>query len=69
MDILISTDWLATQLGQDDLKILDASLFLPGTPRDPRAEFEAAHPGPGVDVQFVPWASAHDQFVTAIGGG
>ena len=26
-----------------DLVILDASLFLPGTPRDPRAEFEAAH--------------------------
>jgi N,N'-diacetylchitobiose transport system substrate-binding protein len=33
------------------------------------AEFEAAHPGDRVDVQFVPWASAHDQFVTAIGGG
>ena len=32
-------------------------------------DFEAAHPGRGVDVQFVPWASAHDQFVTAIGGG
>jgi len=33
------------------------------------AEFEAAHPGDRVSVQFVPWASAHDQFVTAIGGG
>ena len=43
MDILISTDRLAAELGKDDLKILDASLFLPGTPRDPRAEFEAAH--------------------------
>lgn len=43
MDILISTDWLAAELGKRDLKILDASLFLPGTPRDPRAEFEAAH--------------------------
>jgi N,N'-diacetylchitobiose transport system substrate-binding protein len=32
-------------------------------------EFEAAHPGSQVAVQFVPWASAHDQFVTAIGGG
>jgi N,N'-diacetylchitobiose transport system substrate-binding protein len=32
-------------------------------------EFEAAHPGDKVEVQFVPWASAHDQFVTAIGGG
>jgi thiosulfate/3-mercaptopyruvate sulfurtransferase len=43
MDILISTDWLAAELSKSDLKILDASLFLPGTPRDPRAEFEAAH--------------------------
>lgn len=43
MDILVSTDWLAAQLGKPDLCILDASLFLPGTPRDPRAEFEAAH--------------------------
>jgi len=43
MDILISTDWLAAELGKSDLRILDASLFLPGTPRDPRAEFEAAH--------------------------
>jgi N,N'-diacetylchitobiose transport system substrate-binding protein len=33
------------------------------------AEFEAAHRGDRVEVQFVPWASAHDQFVTAIGGG
>ena len=33
------------------------------------AEFETAHRGDRVEVQFVPWASAHDQFVTAIGGG
>ncbi|WP_176597311.1 MULTISPECIES: sulfurtransferase [Sphingobium] len=43
MDILVSTDWLAGELGKADLRIVDASLFLPGTPRDPRAEFEAAH--------------------------
>ena len=43
MTIFVSTADLATQLGQPDLVILDASLFLPGTPRDPRAEFEAAH--------------------------
>ncbi|MEJ7932835.1 3-mercaptopyruvate sulfurtransferase [Sphingobium sp. AN558] len=43
MDILVSTDWLAAELGKPDLRIVDASLFLPGTPRDPRAEFEAAH--------------------------
>ena len=31
-------------------------------------DFEAGHEGSRVKVQFVPWASAHDQFVTAIGG-
>lgn len=43
MTILVSTDWLADQLGGADLIILDATLFLPGTPRDARAEFETAH--------------------------
>ena len=43
MDILMSTEWLAGELGKDDLRIVDASLFLPGVPRDPRAEFEQAH--------------------------
>src|SRR3954462_10338089 len=32
-------------------------------------DFEAAHPGTKIDVQFVPWAQAHDKFVTAIAGG
>ncbi|MFD1106829.1 sulfurtransferase [Sphingobium olei] len=43
MTIFVTTDELAEQLGTPNLVILDASLFLPGTPRDPRAEFEAAH--------------------------
>ena len=33
------------------------------------ADFEAGSRGDRVQVQFVPWANAHDQFVTAIGGG
>jgi N,N'-diacetylchitobiose transport system substrate-binding protein len=32
-------------------------------------DFERTHAGAKVAVQFVPWASAHDQFVTAVGGG
>jgi N,N'-diacetylchitobiose transport system substrate-binding protein len=32
-------------------------------------DFSAAHPGTKVDIQFVPWAQAHDKFVTAIAGG
>ena len=32
-------------------------------------DFEAKHPGTKVAIQFVPWAQAHDKFVTAIAGG
>jgi N,N'-diacetylchitobiose transport system substrate-binding protein len=32
-------------------------------------DFQKDNPKAKVDLQFVPWASAHDQFVTAIGGG
>ncbi|SER01099.1 sulfurtransferase [Sphingobium sp. YR768] len=41
MSIFISTDALASALGDTRLRIVDATLFLPGTPRDARAEFEA----------------------------
>jgi N,N'-diacetylchitobiose transport system substrate-binding protein len=31
--------------------------------------FEAKNPGTKVEIQFVPWAQAHDKFTTAIAGG
>jgi len=43
MDSLVSTDWLERELGTPDLKIIDATTFLPGSGRDARAEFEQAH--------------------------
>ena len=43
MDSLVSTDWLADALGAPELKLLDATLFLPNSDRDARAEYEAAH--------------------------
>jgi thiosulfate/3-mercaptopyruvate sulfurtransferase len=43
MDMLVSSDWLAGALGAKDLRILDATSFLPGTPRDAHAEYLAAH--------------------------
>lgn len=43
MTIFVTTNELAEQLGAPGLVILDATLFLPGTPRDARAEYEAAH--------------------------
>jgi thiosulfate/3-mercaptopyruvate sulfurtransferase len=41
VDSLVSTEWLAGELGAADLRILDASYFL--ADRDARAEYEAAH--------------------------
>ncbi|WP_051323965.1 sugar ABC transporter substrate-binding protein [Candidatus Solirubrobacter pratensis] len=32
-------------------------------------DFQAKNPGTTVDIEFVPWAQAHDKFVTAIAGG
>ncbi len=43
MDDFVSTEWLAQQLGADDLAIVDCTAFLPTTPRDAKAEFLAAH--------------------------
>ena len=43
MDSLVSTEWLEAELGAPDLKIIDATTFLPGSGRDGRAEFEQAH--------------------------
>lgn len=43
MDSLVSTDWLAGELGAPDLRILDATGFLPNSGRDARAEYAAAH--------------------------
>jgi N,N'-diacetylchitobiose transport system substrate-binding protein len=32
-------------------------------------DFQAKNPGTTVNIEFVPWAQAHDKFVTAIAGG
>jgi thiosulfate/3-mercaptopyruvate sulfurtransferase len=41
--LLVSTDWLAAHLTAPDVRILDASWYLPTDPRDARAEYEAGH--------------------------
>lgn len=40
---LVSTEWLEAHLKDPDLRILDASWYLPDAGRDPRAEYRAAH--------------------------
>jgi len=40
---LVSTQWLANHLKDPDLRVLDASWYLPDAGRDARAEYKAAH--------------------------
>jgi len=43
MDSLVSTQWLADELGASDLRVVDASAFLPEHRRDAALEYEACH--------------------------
>ncbi|TPG39576.1 3-mercaptopyruvate sulfurtransferase [Sphingomonas koreensis] len=58
MDSLVTTDWLADNLSAPDLRVLDASYFLPEHGRDAADEYRAGHiPG----AAFMDLASFADQ--------
>lgn len=40
---LVSTDWLAQHMNSPDIRIIDASWYLPDANRDPKVEYDAAH--------------------------
>ena len=40
---LVSTDWLASHMRDPDLRILDASMYMPGSERDAKAEYAQGH--------------------------
>jgi thiosulfate/3-mercaptopyruvate sulfurtransferase len=40
---LVTTDWLAGRMGHPRLRIVDASMYLPGSGRDAAAEYAAGH--------------------------
>lgn len=40
---LVSTDWLAAHLKDPDLRVIDASWYMPDSGRDAQAEYDAAH--------------------------
>ncbi|MEO0743969.1 MAG: 3-mercaptopyruvate sulfurtransferase [Pseudomonadota bacterium] len=40
---LVSTDWLAQHLKDPDLRVIDASWYMPDSGRDARAEYDAGH--------------------------
>lgn len=43
MDALVSTEWLAAELGASDLRIVDATYVDAASGRDPAAEYEREH--------------------------
>ena len=40
---LVSTEWLEAHLNAPDLRIIDASWYMPAQNRNPRAEYESCH--------------------------
>lgn len=42
-DPLVSTSWLADRLDDPYVRVIDASWFMPGVPRNPAVEFEQGH--------------------------
>lgn len=43
MEALVSTEWLANEMGASDLRIIDATKFMADQGRDALAEYEAGH--------------------------
>ena len=43
MELLVSTDWLANEIGASDLRIVDATWFMPDAGRNAQAEYEGGH--------------------------
>src|SRR6476469_7196797 len=48
MDNLVSTAWLAAELGKPDLMVFDTTKYLPNEPHDGKAKFAEVHV-PGAD--------------------
>lgn len=59
MDDLVTTEWLACELGAEDLVVLDASWHMPAANRDARAEYEERHI-PGARFFDIDALSDHD---------
>jgi thiosulfate/3-mercaptopyruvate sulfurtransferase len=82
MDDLVTPDWLARHLGEPDLRVLDATWYLPHLGKDARAEYRTAHipgavyfdidavsaPGTGLP-HMLPTPEAFAEAVGALGVG
>ena len=55
MQDLVSTEWLAAELGKPDLMVFDTTKYLPNEPHDGKAKYAEAHV-PGADYFDIDWA-------------
>lgn len=55
MDSLVSTEWLAAELGASDLRIVDATKHMPETGRDAAAEYRSGHIPGAVFMNLADW--------------
>ena len=60
MDALVTTEWLAEQLGASDLRVVDATFFL--DTRDASAEYEAEHIPGAVFMDLAGLADANSAY-------
>ena len=49
---LVSTDWLASHMRDPDLRILDASMYMPGSDRNARAEYAEGHIPGAINIPY-----------------
>ena len=56
MGPLVTTEWLAGELGKPDLVLFDATKYLPNEPKDGKTEFLRAHiPGARYSTKLPTW--------------
>lgn len=62
MEALVSTEWLANEMGASDLRIIDATKFMADQGRDALAEYEAGHIPGAVYMDLGELADANASF-------
>jgi thiosulfate/3-mercaptopyruvate sulfurtransferase len=66
MEILVSTEWLAKEIGASDLRVVDATWFMPDAGRNARAEYEGGHIPSAVFLDLEELADANSSLPNAL---
>ena len=66
MESLVSTEWLANEMGACDLRIVDASNHLPTAGRDARAEYLAGHIPGALFMDLASLTDTHSEVPAAL---